>query len=179
MDVISGRMGSVLNPDAAPYVPGAYRAVEDFSAEWWELVHSSPWFRDYRLRECFHEPQNDPDSFDIHDPALPDDIDYHDVVLKEKDWEEVLQQWPVVDQAVQAVCRVFKWMTNNTDDMDPERLANIYELGHNLFVRDSVAWKTEYKWTDKEQERRRETNRALESFSRDPQVRPPQSDYSS
>ncbi|XP_010937965.1 protein EARLY RESPONSIVE TO DEHYDRATION 15 [Elaeis guineensis] len=75
MDVISGRMGSFLNPDAAPYVPGAYRAVEDFSAEWWELVHSSPWFRDYWLRECFHEPQNDPDSFDIHDPALPDDID--------------------------------------------------------------------------------------------------------
>ncbi|KAG1371506.1 protein EARLY RESPONSIVE TO DEHYDRATION 15 [Cocos nucifera] len=74
MDVISGRMGSVLNPDAAPYVPGAYRAVEDFSAEWWELVRSSPWFRDYWLRECFHEPQNDTDAFDIHDPALPDDI---------------------------------------------------------------------------------------------------------
>lgn len=75
MDVISGRMGSVLNPDAAPYVPGAYRAVEDFSAEWWELVHSSPWFRDYWLRECFDEPRGDPDSFDIHDPVLPDDID--------------------------------------------------------------------------------------------------------
>ncbi|XP_038988923.1 protein EARLY RESPONSIVE TO DEHYDRATION 15-like isoform X2 [Phoenix dactylifera] len=75
MAVISGRMGSVLNPEAAPYVPGAYRAVEDFSAEWWELVHFSPWFRDYWLRECFHEPQNDPDSSDIYDPALPDDID--------------------------------------------------------------------------------------------------------
>ncbi|KAL3524025.1 hypothetical protein ACH5RR_016859 [Cinchona calisaya] len=63
---------STLNPKAPIFVPLAYRAVEDFSDEWWDLVHSSPWFRDYWLQECFHDPQFDPTFSDIYDPALPD-----------------------------------------------------------------------------------------------------------
>ena len=74
MDVISGRFTSTLNPFAAPYVPTAYRAVEDFSDEWWGLVKSSPWFRDYWLRECFEEEEEpdtiDLDFLDICDPAI-------------------------------------------------------------------------------------------------------------
>ncbi|KAG6418565.1 hypothetical protein SASPL_120769 [Salvia splendens] len=54
---------SVLNPKAPIFVPSAYRAVEDFSDEWWDLVQSSPWFRDYWLRECFSDPQFDPSPF--------------------------------------------------------------------------------------------------------------------
>uniref|UniRef100_A0A2C9VNN5 Uncharacterized protein n=1 Tax=Manihot esculenta TaxID=3983 RepID=A0A2C9VNN5_MANES len=57
MDVIARR--SSLNPNAPLFVPLAYRAVEDFSDQWWTLVHSSPWFRDYWLRECFQDPQCD------------------------------------------------------------------------------------------------------------------------
>ncbi|KAJ6811571.1 uncharacterized protein M6B38_340640 [Iris pallida] len=75
MDVISGRVASTLNPYAAPYVPDAsrYQAVEDFSAEWWALVDSSPYFRDYWLRECFQDPdENDLEALDICDPALSD-----------------------------------------------------------------------------------------------------------
>ncbi|KAK6929526.1 Ataxin-2, C-terminal [Dillenia turbinata] len=65
MDVI---LRSSLNPNAPLFVPMAYRTVEDFSDQWWELVQSSPWFRDYWLRECFHDPEND-------DPALFPDLD--------------------------------------------------------------------------------------------------------
>ncbi|KAF2296340.1 hypothetical protein GH714_037450 [Hevea brasiliensis] len=65
MDVISHR--SSLNPNAPLFVPLAYRAVEDFSDQWWSLVHSSPWFRDYWLQECFHDPQFDPVINDICD----------------------------------------------------------------------------------------------------------------
>ncbi|KAF3433322.1 hypothetical protein FNV43_RR24424 [Rhamnella rubrinervis] len=72
MDVISARTSSsTLNPDAPLFVPLAYRTVEDFSDQWWALVQSSPWFRDYWLQERFHDPQNDP-AFDIYDPDLPD-----------------------------------------------------------------------------------------------------------
>ncbi|CAL9088252.1 protein EARLY RESPONSIVE TO DEHYDRATION 15 [Musa acuminata AAA Group] len=72
MEVMARRTRSGLNPDAAPYVPAAQRAVEDFSSEWWNLVHSSPWFADYWLRECFHESVLD--FFEDDDPELPDDI---------------------------------------------------------------------------------------------------------
>ncbi|KAL3653431.1 hypothetical protein CASFOL_003112 [Castilleja foliolosa] len=48
---------SALNPNAPIFVPSAYRAVEDFSDQWWDLVQSSPWFRDYWLQECFADPQ--------------------------------------------------------------------------------------------------------------------------
>nr|GME03088.1 protein EARLY RESPONSIVE TO DEHYDRATION 15-like [Ipomoea batatas] len=44
---------STLNPNAPIFVPSAYRAVEDFSHQWWDLIRSSPWFRDYWLRECY------------------------------------------------------------------------------------------------------------------------------
>lgn len=73
MDVISVRTtSSNLNPNAPLFVPMAYRAVEDFSDEWWALVQSSPWFRDYWLQERYHDPQNDPAVLDFYDPDLPD-----------------------------------------------------------------------------------------------------------
>jgi hypothetical protein len=46
--------------------------VEDFSEQWWALVQSSPWFRNYWLQECFQDPQNDPQLSDIDDLDLPD-----------------------------------------------------------------------------------------------------------
>ena len=73
MEVISGRStSSTLNPNAPMFVPLAYRMVEDFSDEWWALVQSSPWFRDYWLQERFCDPQTDPSFIDIYDPALSD-----------------------------------------------------------------------------------------------------------
>jgi len=63
---------SSLNPNAPMFVPSAYRAVEDFSDQWWALVESSPWFRDYWLQECFCDSQNAPPSSEIYDPFLSD-----------------------------------------------------------------------------------------------------------
>ncbi|CAJ1971067.1 unnamed protein product [Sphenostylis stenocarpa] len=66
MEVISrSSSSSRLNPDAPMFVPLAYRAVEDFSDQWWDLVRSSGWFRDYWLRECFQDPQYQNDAFDF------------------------------------------------------------------------------------------------------------------
>lgn len=80
MDVISRTSAlptpSTLNPHAPLFVPLAYRAVEDFSDEWWALVHTSPWFRDYWLEERFCDPQDDhlfsAAGDDDDDLALPD-----------------------------------------------------------------------------------------------------------
>ncbi|XP_039136521.1 protein EARLY RESPONSIVE TO DEHYDRATION 15-like [Dioscorea cayenensis subsp. rotundata] len=75
MDVISGRMASTLNPNAEPFVPAVYRSVEDFSDDWWALVQSTPWFRDYWLRECFYEElisDADLDLLGFDDPELSD-----------------------------------------------------------------------------------------------------------
>uniref|UniRef100_A0A0A9FGE8 Ataxin-2 C-terminal domain-containing protein n=1 Tax=Arundo donax TaxID=35708 RepID=A0A0A9FGE8_ARUDO len=57
---------SSLNPNAPLFIPAAYRQVEDFSPEWWELVKTTAWFRDHWFRQ--HQ---------LHDAALalPDDAD--------------------------------------------------------------------------------------------------------
>ncbi|CAA7405889.1 unnamed protein product [Spirodela intermedia] len=53
MAVASGSIKSTLNPNAPLFVPAAFQQVEDFSPEWWELVKTTTWFRDY----WFHEHQ--------------------------------------------------------------------------------------------------------------------------
>ncbi|XP_004307697.1 PREDICTED: protein EARLY RESPONSIVE TO DEHYDRATION 15-like isoform X2 [Fragaria vesca subsp. vesca] len=93
MDIISRQQPpqqSSLNPNAPMFVPSAYRAVEDFSTEWWALVQSSPWFRDYWLQENFHDPQNDPFFSDVNDAAFLDDSDYIDDLFDE-------QHYPTAD----------------------------------------------------------------------------------
>ncbi|KAJ7963904.1 protein EARLY RESPONSIVE TO DEHYDRATION 15-like [Quillaja saponaria] len=76
MAVTSQRtMSSDLNPNAPLFVPHAYRTVEDFSDQWWALVQSTPWFRDYWLQERFEDPESDSSFSDFCDPFLPDDDD--------------------------------------------------------------------------------------------------------
>ncbi|KDO44847.1 hypothetical protein CISIN_1g032323mg [Citrus sinensis] len=76
MEVLSQRSSSsstsTLNPNAPMFIPFAYRMVEDFSDEWWALIQSSPWFRDYWLQECYFDPQSDPLFSDFDDLVLPD-----------------------------------------------------------------------------------------------------------
>ncbi|KAI3458478.1 hypothetical protein Pfo_015141 [Paulownia fortunei] len=76
---------SALNPNAPIFVPSAYRAVEDFSDQWWDLVQSSPWFRDYWLQECFSDPQIDSPFLDIIGDDVHSDIDINDAVTKGKE----------------------------------------------------------------------------------------------
>lgn len=51
MAAVVGARSSTLNPNAPMFIPAAFRQVEDFSPEWWELVKTSTWFRDYWLSE--------------------------------------------------------------------------------------------------------------------------------
>ncbi|XP_051213892.1 protein EARLY RESPONSIVE TO DEHYDRATION 15-like [Lolium perenne] len=63
---------SALNPDAPMFIPAAFRRVEDYSPEWYELVKTTAWFRDhwYRQQQLYGE-----DDQDVEDVAalLPDD----------------------------------------------------------------------------------------------------------
>ncbi|CAI0378003.1 unnamed protein product [Linum tenue] len=69
------------------FVPMAYQAVEDFSDQWWSLIQSSTWFRDYWLQERYQDPQSD--------FFLPDDLDFLDDGDEEKE-EELGMKWDMV-----------------------------------------------------------------------------------
>jgi hypothetical protein len=63
---------SALNPDAPMFIPAAFRRVEDYSPEWYELVKTTAWFRDHWFRQQqLYEDLAD----DVDDVAalLPDD----------------------------------------------------------------------------------------------------------
>ncbi|CAL5201537.1 unnamed protein product [Lathyrus oleraceus] len=70
MALVSKR-SSALNPNAPLFIPAAFRQVEDFSPQWWELVKSSAWFHDYWLS------QNEEEDFEVSDgiDASNDDIE--------------------------------------------------------------------------------------------------------
>ncbi|KAH7431745.1 hypothetical protein KP509_08G064000 [Ceratopteris richardii] len=53
MALCTSSPSSRLNPNAPFFVPAAFCAVEDFSADWWKLVENSPAFREYWLAERF------------------------------------------------------------------------------------------------------------------------------
>lgn len=96
MALVSGGR-STLNPNAPLYIPAFMRQVEDFSPEWWNLVTTSTWFRDYWLSQNQVEDffTND-DGFGDNDVVdlLPDSIDLgldEDVLNMEAQFEEFLQ----------------------------------------------------------------------------------------
>ncbi|KAG8099176.1 hypothetical protein GUJ93_ZPchr0013g34328 [Zizania palustris] len=81
---------SSLNPNAPLFIPAAFRKVEDFSPEWWELVKTTAWFRDHwfrqhQLYEEMEEQRHDDDvaallpddSFDLLDMVDTDDLFYN------------------------------------------------------------------------------------------------------
>ncbi|KAJ7553177.1 hypothetical protein O6H91_06G086900 [Diphasiastrum complanatum] len=48
------KANSILKPSAPFFFPAAFLEAEDFSPEWWKIVHSSPAFRDYWIHERMH-----------------------------------------------------------------------------------------------------------------------------
>ncbi|XP_022133450.1 protein EARLY RESPONSIVE TO DEHYDRATION 15-like [Momordica charantia] len=93
MDVVSLRTSSsssvsVLNPNAPLFVPMAYRTVEDFSDQWWALIQSSPWFREYWLQERFQDPQNDLSFSENEDIILPDLESFFEDFARQEEEEE-------------------------------------------------------------------------------------------
>ncbi|KAK6928836.1 hypothetical protein RJ641_005041 [Dillenia turbinata] len=75
MALVSGGR-SRLNPDAPLFIPAALRQVEDFSPEWWELVQTSKWYRDYWMSQHPEENFDGNSISDEEDVAnlLPDDL---------------------------------------------------------------------------------------------------------
>lgn len=96
MALASVEGSSKLNPNAPLFIPAAYQ-VEDFSPEWWQLVTTSTWYRDYWVSQ--HQEENDfydgDDDFsnDIAD-FLPEGFDVdsnEDLRTMEADFEEFIQ----------------------------------------------------------------------------------------
>lgn len=80
MALVSGGR-STLNPNAPLFIPAAFRQVEDFSPEWWQLITTSAWYHDYWLsqhqdEDGFYDNGGDDDS-DVSNVAdlLPDTFD--------------------------------------------------------------------------------------------------------
>ncbi|KAL8459977.1 hypothetical protein ACS0TY_031764 [Phlomoides rotata] len=95
MALVSGGRSS-LNPNAPLFVPAAVRQVEDFSPEWWNLVTTATWFRDYWLNEQHGEDVFGEWNDDENDVIglLPDSIDLgvdEDILNMEEQFEEFLQ----------------------------------------------------------------------------------------
>ncbi|XP_030452932.2 LOW QUALITY PROTEIN: protein EARLY RESPONSIVE TO DEHYDRATION 15 [Syzygium oleosum] len=98
MALVSGGRSSTLNPDAPLFIPAAVRQVEDFSPEWWQLVTTSTWYRDYWLSE---HPEGLYDNVDLEDEPygsdvadlLPDtfDLNAEDFSIMESQFEEFIQ----------------------------------------------------------------------------------------
>ncbi|KAL5134782.1 Protein EARLY RESPONSIVE TO DEHYDRATION 15 [Glycine soja] len=78
MALVSGGR-STLNPNAPLYIPAAFRQVEDFSPEWWQLVTTLTWYHDYWLSQQHDEGAfyGEDDGFDGNDVVdlLPDSFD--------------------------------------------------------------------------------------------------------
>ncbi|XP_024543297.1 polyadenylate-binding protein-interacting protein 2-like [Selaginella moellendorffii] len=77
-------VSSSLNPDAPHFVPSFFESVEDFSSEWWNLVKSTPAFRDYWIREKWESVVSEA-SATLDDYAEEDeeDVSFEDVDLED------------------------------------------------------------------------------------------------
>lgn len=93
MALVSGRRSS-LNPNAPLFIPAAVQQVEDFSPEWWNLVTTATWFKDYWLsqhqgEDIFVEETDGNDAVGL----LPDNFDLgidEDILNMEAQFEEFL-----------------------------------------------------------------------------------------
>ncbi|CAO2822263.1 unnamed protein product [Amaranthus hypochondriacus] len=98
MALVSG-VRSTLNPNAPLYIPAALRQVEDFSPEWYDLITTSMWFRDYWLSQHQEAEMlygNHADNFEVNDVVdlLPDEIDLgvdEDLLIMESQFEEFIK----------------------------------------------------------------------------------------
>ncbi|KNA08528.1 hypothetical protein SOVF_161780 [Spinacia oleracea] len=98
MALVSG-VRSTLNPNAPLYIPAAFRQVEDFSPEWYDLITTSMWFRDYWLSQHQEAEMlygNNANNFEVNDVVdlLPDEIDLgvdEELLLMESQFEEFIK----------------------------------------------------------------------------------------
>ncbi|KAK2416795.1 Protein EARLY RESPONSIVE TO DEHYDRATION 15 [Trifolium repens] len=103
MALVSGGR-STLNPNAPLYIPAAFRHVEDFSPEWWQLVTTLTWYHDYWVSqqnddEGFYDDEDEFVGNDVVD-LLPDafDLDVDDDLSIEAQLEEFIRSSEAQEQ---------------------------------------------------------------------------------
>ncbi|CAO2831661.1 unnamed protein product [Amaranthus hypochondriacus] len=97
MALVSG-VRSTLNPNAPLYIPAAFRQVEEFSPEWYNLITTSMWFRDYWLSqhqeaEMLYGNHENIEQNNVVD-LLPDEIDLgvdEELLIMESQFEEFIK----------------------------------------------------------------------------------------
>eukprot|EP01018_Ginkgo_biloba_P021874 Gb_25009 [translate_table: standard] len=88
---------STLNPNAPLFFPAAFAATEDFSAEWWRLVHVSPAFREYWLRERFEcVDDNELTVEDLEELDAVEEFTYLQLHLEEMERAEEVFHFPLL-----------------------------------------------------------------------------------
>ncbi|XP_014489766.1 protein EARLY RESPONSIVE TO DEHYDRATION 15 [Vigna radiata var. radiata] len=99
MALVSGGR-STLNPNAPLYIPAAFRQVEDFSPEWWQLVTTFTWYHDFWLSQQQEDGAyyGDEDEFDGNDVVdlLPDSFDLdagEDLAVLDAQLEDFIQSY--------------------------------------------------------------------------------------
>ncbi|WOK99078.1 hypothetical protein Cni_G07790 [Canna indica] len=93
MAVSCGEVGrSALNPNAPLFIPMMFQQVEDFSPEWWELVKTTPWFREHWSCQFLNEENFSSDEEDIDNMSPPDSFRtaLHDFSMPVDDAEQHL-----------------------------------------------------------------------------------------
>ena len=114
MALVTGR-SSALNPNAPLFIPAAFRQVEDFSPQWWELVKSSTWFHNYWLSQHKEEDfvesggidaTNDDDDIEhilseTFDLGIEEDFNFLDNEFEKLVMSDEAQECPVMDDPVE------------------------------------------------------------------------------
>lgn len=106
MALVSGGRSSTLNPNAPLFIPSYVQQVEDFSPEWWNLVTTATWFREYWTSQ-HQEEEYDDLRFVGNDVAdlLPENIDLdvdEDILNMEAQFEEFLQSSESAQQGIKS-----------------------------------------------------------------------------
>ncbi|XP_074287158.1 protein EARLY RESPONSIVE TO DEHYDRATION 15-like [Silene latifolia] len=123
---------SKLNPNAPIFIPmKSYLTVEDFSDEWWDLVHSSPFFRDYWLQDCYDD-DSTPTFPDDDDFALPDFDDFFDSYLPNQEPQEVEEEKEKIEKELISLAAL-KW-SKSSAKAEPRSFEKVPKIVKNVRV---------------------------------------------
>ncbi|KAJ7530292.1 hypothetical protein O6H91_15G088300 [Diphasiastrum complanatum] len=97
-------LASAFNSNAPLFLPASFVSTEDFSPDWWRLVHTSPAFRDYWIRERFVGLDADADAdadADDYDDGDEDDLDLEELEVVDE-FMDLQMQLEEMERAVEA-----------------------------------------------------------------------------
>ncbi|KAH9610551.1 hypothetical protein KSS87_011116 [Heliosperma pusillum] len=124
---------SKLNPNAPIFIPmKSYLTVEDFSDDWWDLVHSSPFFRDYWLQDCYDD-DSTPTFPDNDDFDLPDFDAFFDLYLPSQQPQEEEEEKEKVEKELISLAAL-KWNKSAKVETSPRSFEKVPKIVKNVRV---------------------------------------------